>query len=227
MTTAIILNATMDQIIYQLAAWSNQDFVEVYLPFAQVGSVHEGNTNQLLGWSRHRLSKLGDLEGVLSSQTSDIFGDGDDRLIIDYQDLELNPESIKLIQVYKPAEASKTSPSLILFSLNQDTSSGIIKLLKDTNIRIIDYKTIPKDKATKDAYASSLSQIGQEYSQKLNLNLSPRDLSQVINNSSSYREIIDHLDFLSLTDNPSQYIKELIIEEKPMLLCCTSSKLSG
>ena len=211
----VILNATMDQVIYQLCLRGEQDFIESYLPFAQVGGSWLGdNKNQFLDWNRHKLASLSDLEATLNSGTSNLFSsdlpNNNLKLLIDYQDLELNSEAIAMLE-------RTDSTDLVLYSLNHDTSTAISKLLKGTNIQIIDYQQIPKDKTTKDAYLQSLSQLATDYAQRLELSLNPSQLKQVASSASTYREIIDHLDFLSLTDKPAQYINQLIIEDKPML----------
>jgi len=207
----------MDQVIYQLCQRSEQDFIQTYLPFAQVGnSSLSHNKNQLLDWNRHKLASLSDLESTLNSATSDLFSsdlpNNNLNLLIDYQDLELNSEAIAMLE-------RADSTDLVLYSLNQDTSTAINKLLKGTNIQIIDYQQIPKDKATKDAYHQSLSKLATDYAKQLglSLSLSLSQLNQVTSSASTYREIIDHLDFLNLTDSPGQYISELIIADKPML----------
>ncbi len=205
----------MDQVIYQLCQRNEQDFIQSYLPFAQVGnSSLSHNKNQFLDWNRHKLASLSDLEATLNSATSDLFsGDlpnNNLKLLIDYQDLELNSEAIAMLE-------RTDSTDLILYSLNHDTSTAINKLLKGTNIQIIDYQQIPKDKTTKEAYFQSLSQLTTDYAKQLGLSLSLSQLNQVTSSAATYREIIDHLDFLSLTDKPAQYINQLIIEDKPML----------
>ena len=209
MTISIIINATMDQVIYQLCQWSNRDFIESYLPFAQVGKVGSSSRNHLLGYTRYKLNALSDLEAALSA--GDIFQEKDTnpRILIDYQELELNQESLAIIQGFQ-------GDSLILYSLSPDT--GLIKLIgKNLAIQVIDYKQLPKDKNTKDIYKTSLNNIAQDYNNFLNLGLNPRELNQITTSSSTYREIIDNLDFLSLTESPSSHIGEFIIEEKPML----------
>ncbi|MBC7406638.1 MAG: hypothetical protein H7230_04180 [Candidatus Parcubacteria bacterium] len=213
--STIILNATTDQVIYQLCLRSEQDFIQTYLPFAQVGnSSLSYNKNQLLDWNRYKLASLSDLEATLNSETSDLFsddlGNSNLKLLIDYQDLELNSEAIAMLE-------RTESTDLVLYSLNHDTSTTINKLLKGTNIQVIDYQQIPKDKVTKEAYLQSLSQLATDYAQRLELSLNPSQLKQVASSAATYREIIDHLDFLSLTDKPAQYINQLIIEDKPIL----------
>ncbi len=199
----------MDQVIYQLCQWSNQDFIENYLPFAQVGKIGGNSRNNLLGYTRCKLDTLSDLEDTLS--TGDIFQEEDTnpRILIDYQDLELNQESLGIIQGFQ-------GDSLVLYSLTPDIS--LIKLIgSNSSIEVIDYKQLQKDKNTKEVYKISLNNIAQDYNNFLNLGLNPRELNQVIASSGTYREIIDNLDFLSLTESPSSHIGEFLIEEKPML----------
>lgn len=197
----------MDQVIYRLCQWSGQDFVENYLPFSQVQSSQNTSNHQLMGYKRYRLNSLSDLEDILSN--GDLFGDTNPLILIDYQELELNTESLKIIQGFQ-------GNHLVLYSLTPDT--GLMKLIgNNPGIEIIDYKLIQKDKSTKEAYKATLSNLAHNYSTSLNLELTPRELNQITLGASTYREVIDNLDFLSLTDNPSLHIGEFLIEEKPML----------
>jgi len=145
------------------------------------------------------LENWADLSNLSSDE--DIFGNSSEFLFIDFKNLSLSntkPEFWKNLLFDKP---------VFLYSSEQNSfKAEEKKVLKQPNIFVETFKKID---------TSTALYIAAEHAKQYNL---PENLvTEVSKKSVHYNQIIDSLDFLVLTPNPQECIKEIFTEEKPGL----------
>ena len=106
-------------------------------------------------------------------------------------------------------------------SQNRDSSQKIqIYLYSSKEINLADKALWKKFKIPLEILKIDQNQkstLAQKWSQKLNLKLTAAELSKITLQASSFQEIINKLDFLEATGQPSKYLEQVYLEEIPLL----------
>ena len=150
-----------------------------------------------------RISSWTDLPQILESVSGDIFEENinqNSNFLIDYGESKFEPKNIEYLKI-----ADDQNDIYFYSSSNSVILDTTKKLLKSSKIEIINLKKIDEAKQF---------ELATQYRNQISLMLASSDLTTVVKNCATYQEIIDALDFLSLTDSPKEAIKELILQTK-------------
>ena len=155
----------------------------------------------MTGVSRYKIEKWQDIEEILGKSNFFFEEDGDQNLLLDIGQLEINDKSTAFLKAQDFAEKKV----FIYSSEDKTLSLDQKKLLKKFEF---DYQNL---KAL-DAYLAL--KISQSHTQKINLKITENDLKKLIKQSKSYQEIIDNLDLIELSGDTTKALKSIIIEEE-------------
>lgn len=160
--------------------------------------------DDILPIRKEKIASWSDL-GNLISQESMSFFDVDESfesVLVDYSDLDLNLKSINYLK-------SLEAQNIFLYSsISQIFSSDNLKEIKKNGFNIQNLKKVD---------ANRQKEIAVDYRNQIQLMINEARLGQVVNQSATYIEIINALDYIKLSDNYDEAVNSLIIPSKPEL----------
>jgi hypothetical protein len=162
-------------------------------------------TGKIQDVQKIKLNTIFEIEQYLSSGDG-LFEDQNENpnYLIDIQDIDINKHAEYLSQKLNSYEGQVFVYSGELDSLNADAK----KNLKKHKIEIESLKKIEPEIATK---------LYQDYCQKINLKLSVLQIKTLTDQTISYHEIIDNLDFISMSGDVLKGYEDLLKTQKPAL----------
>ena len=151
--------------------------------------------------SRYKIEKWQDIEEVLGKSNFFFEEDGDQNLLLDIGQLEINDKSVAFLK------AQDFAGKIVFIYSSEDKSLTLDqkKLLKKNEVDYQNLKALDADLALK---------ISQSHTQKLDLKITDADLKKLIKQSKSYQEIIDNLDLIELSGDTAKSLKSILIEEE-------------
>lgn len=150
--------------------------------------------------SRYKIEKWQDIEEILGKSNFFFEEDGDQNLLLDIGQLEINDKSIDFLK----AQDFASKMVFIYSSEDKTLTLDQKKLLKKFDFDYQNLKALDADLAL---------EISQIHTQKIGLKISENDLKKLIKQSKSYQEIIDNLDLIELSGDTAKALKSILIEE--------------
>lgn len=162
-------------------------------------------TGNIANIQKIKLQTIFEIEQYLESGEG-LFGEVIDipNFLIDIQNIDIDKHALYLSQTLESFEGQVFLYSSELESLNAETK----KSLKKHKIEVETLKKIDVHIATK---------LYQEYCRQINLQLSSSQITTLVNQTISYHEIIDNLDFISMAGDTKKGFESLIKAQKPAL----------
>ncbi|MEI6729447.1 MAG: hypothetical protein WCK98_07455 [bacterium] len=153
------------------------------------------------GVSRYKIEKWQDIEEILGKSNFFFEEGGDQNLLLDIGQLEINDKSTTFLK-----EQDFASKMVFIYSSeDKNLSLDQKKLLKKFEFDYQNLKSVDADLAL---------EISQSHTQKIGLKITENDLKKLIKQSKSYQEIIDNLDLIDLSGDTVKALKSILIEEE-------------
>lgn len=150
-----------------------------------------------------QLSSWPELSDQINLNNADLFDFevSDSNFLIDFGNLEISP---KVIETLKTIES--LSGQYFFYSNSQETLKAETKaFVKKNKLEITSLKKIDESLALS---------IASEYNLQAQTNLKSTSLSRLIQKIETYQEIVDKIDFLSLSGDSEKFLEQVLIVPK-------------
>ncbi len=146
---------------------------------------------------RQKVDSVTELMEILNSEESLFETETNSKpILVDFLNIDL---TVKLIETI-----SKTNPENSVYihsTINETYDADTKKTLKKNNLEVVTLKKTNPDLA---------KQIANQYSNQIELKASPKKIEDLATQCVSYFEIIDSLDFVSLSNNQNEAIDSML-----------------
>jgi hypothetical protein len=176
------------------------EYTELSLALAEISDRCNLNLLEVLGNNsliqRQKVSNVTELMEILNTEES-LFGDSSDLpTLVDIQNIELTSKLIEII-----TKCETPNPIFICSTVNDSIDADTKKHCKKFNLEVLSLKKINPEIAKK---------IAREYSTIINIKPSVKKIEDLATQCVSYFEIIDSLDFISLSDDQNSAIDSML-----------------
>ncbi len=145
---------------------------------------------------RQKVSNVTELMEILNAEES-LFGEISNLpTLVDVQNIQLTSKLVGII-----ANCEILNPIFLTSTINDSLDAETKKVCKKFDLELITLKKLNPELA---------KQIARKYSLSLELTASPKKIEDLASQCISYFEIIDSLDFISLSDNQNKAIDSIL-----------------
>ena len=177
------------------------EFTELSLALAEIAGrsgldiLNTLNDSYLI--QRQKVDSVTELMEILNSEESLFETETNSSpILVDILNIDLTAKLVDVI-----SKANPETPVYIHSSINETYDADTKKILKKNNLEVVTLKK-PNPEISK--------QIAIQYSTELELKASPKKIEDLATQCVSYFEIIDSLDFLSLSNNQNEALDSML-----------------
>lgn len=176
------------------------EYTELSLALAEIAERCNANLLEILNNNnliqRQKVSTVTELMEVLNAEES-LFGDSSNLpTLVDIQNVELTSKLIEII-----ASCEIPNPIFVCSTINDSVDADTKKQCKKSSLEVVSLKKINPEIA---------KNIAREYSTNISIKASVKKIEDLATQCVSYFEIIDSLDFITLSDDQNSAIDSML-----------------